>query len=370
MKRILNYKLTYIIFILINLNCNSNPPCSFFDSSCSTLGYLVPNLILQRSSSNLNSGATTTATSRITFSGVSNLRILSATSVELRWSAATSTASGGIEYNIYSSTTSGSQNFITPIQTVTNTTSAIITGIPSNTNNYYIVRAKDSTGTVDTNTVERAALLNGLIRYIPLDSTPLATGERIGNAVVTAVATPILNATDRFGVANNAFTLNGTTQYFTFSSTGLPGGNSDRTFCMWVKMNNNTTNQRFISYGIDSPNQIIGLVYNGIPIEGLNVTTFSGTEILTNFESGELNAFSWNHYCVTLKSSFLMSLFVNGNPRVINYNQLSVNTSIGGSASIGTHNTTFAQKLIGSISEVIIWNRALTAAELLSVFRN
>lgn len=226
------YKILAVLAIISSSYCNYKSPCSPFDSSCNPLGYFLPDLIKPKST------ASTATTASITFKGLDSLTILSPTSVKLDWTAATSTTTGSIEYNVYRATTSGAQVFSTPVQTVAGTT-VTITGITAGTNNYYIVRAKDSAGTMDTNTSEKAALFNGLIRFIPLDSGSLATGEKIGNAAVTATGAPPLTGTDRRGIVNNAYALNGTSQFFQFphlTPVALPILNASRTICLWARI--------------------------------------------------------------------------------------------------------------------------------------
>jgi hypothetical protein len=349
-----------ILFITFFPNCKQNGPCSPFDTSCNPLGYFLPDLIRPRT------------TGTVTFTGLSNLTILSATSVKLDWTAATSsTATGSIEYNIYSANTTGAQVFTTPLLTVNNVTTATITGIIANTNNYYVVRAKNSAGVTDTNTSERAALLNGLIRFIPLDAGSLATGEKIGNTLITAFGSPPLTGSDRKGLANNAYSFDGTNHYFTFIATGLPAGNSDRTVCAWGRYTNVLASRRLVSYGTDFAHQIIGLGAAPSPNVHIYVTTFATDESKSYVIAGDINLSNWNYFCYILRSPSFMSIYANGTPRIINFNQGSgtVNTIIG-SAAIGAHNVTFADKLLGSTSELSIWNRALSEPELQAVFKN
>ncbi len=375
----------FFCFFILIFNCKINPPCSVLDSTCNPLGYFIPNLIRPNQVASTPTGTATgtgtgtatgtgtgTQASTITFAGVSNLRILSATSVELRWTAATSTSAGNMEYNIYRSATSGAQVFTTPVLTVNNVTTATITGITANTNNYYVVRARDSAGTTDTNTAERAALLNGLLRFIPLDATPLATGERINNANVSAVNTPTLTTTDRFGVANNAFLLNGTNQYLTFSVAGLPAASSNRTVCAWSRFDTLSGTHRIISYGAAVADQQFSILRVNLE-RRVMIFTGSPTSPFDSYviiPSTELIVGAWNFYCGSLTSSTSINIYFNGTNRIITEQPTVPATNlsfavIGGSAAV-----TPTEFINGSVSEVSIWNRVLTPAEILAVFRN
>ncbi len=384
----------FLCFFILIFNCKINPPCSVLDSTCNPLGYFIPNLIRSNQVASTPTGtgtgtgtATGTATgtgigtatgtgtpaSTITFAGVSNLRILSSTSVELRWTAATSTAAGNMEYNIYRSATSGTQVFTTPVLTVNNVTTATITGITANTNNYYVVRARDTTGTTDTNTAERGALFNGLIRYIPLDATPLATGERIGNQSISQIGglTPI--ATDRFGVANNAYLLNGSSQFFQFNQTtptALPTGNNPKTFCAWIRTSS-TSLQTITGYG-NAPQANFMIV----PIDGFISLTYDQSGGFNNQSTAtsSITNGNWNFVCVTMQrtananvstfqiNSNFISEYVNATTALNSDNSLL--------GTIGRFSSAASNWFNGNIAEVSIWNRVLTQAELLAVFRN
>ncbi len=76
------------------------------------------------------------------------------TALILSWSPANdSEGSLPITYNIYRSTSSGSQEFANPIASTTDT-SYIDTGLTTGTTYYYVVRAQDSAGNEDGNLVE------------------------------------------------------------------------------------------------------------------------------------------------------------------------------------------------------------------------
>ncbi len=92
------------------------------------------------------------------FAGLEEARPLeSGTEVQLNWTYATDD-NPPIGYNIYYAKSSGGQNFSNPaVTTLKNTT--IIKNLDAGTTYYFVVRAEDSRGNEDTNTVERSATL-------------------------------------------------------------------------------------------------------------------------------------------------------------------------------------------------------------------
>jgi len=94
------------------------------------------------------------------FSGISSIDSITTTSMTLSWSAATDnvTPQGNIQYLIYMSTTFGGENFAMPSFTTTpGATSFSVTGLSPVTTYYFVVRAMDEAGNIDTNTVEKSA---------------------------------------------------------------------------------------------------------------------------------------------------------------------------------------------------------------------
>ncbi|NOY40033.1 MAG: fibronectin type III domain-containing protein, partial [Nitrospirae bacterium] len=114
------------------------------------------------------------------FGGVETATVVSSTEIDLTWTAATDdvTTSANIVYLIYISTTPGGQDFLVPpnYTSTPGATSYTVTGLASSTTYYFVVRAKDEAGNVETNTVEFSATT--------LDSVPPTFG-----GVETATAT-------------------------------------------------------------------------------------------------------------------------------------------------------------------------------------
>jgi hypothetical protein len=360
-----------LILILLFIHCAKEPPCSPFDSSCNLTGYLLPNL-LRRGVTNQTSNTIPSNTSTINFAGASSLSILSATSVRLSWTPATSSSSSqsALVYTVYSSNTTGTQNFSTPLATSSAGASEItLTGLTANTDYYLIVRARDPNGREDSNREEKAALLNGMIRYIPLDATTLT--DKITGTVVTSTNGPLLNATDRRGIANNAYTLvSASNQRFNYSTTGLPIGNANRTICFWAKLDSLLAANIFSSYGIDAANQIFTYRFT-LASNNLLLSTFTSPEAIISLTADtSTNLLNWNHLCVSLQSLSLVSFYINGIPRMVNFSQGGpINTTLG-NAAIGCNADGLGPTLNGKVAEFSFWNRALTASEIAIVYKN
>ncbi|NOZ26337.1 MAG: fibronectin type III domain-containing protein, partial [Nitrospirae bacterium] len=117
---------------------------------------------IEVSATTLSATSTTTGDSMPpTFGGVETATAISGSQIDLTWTAATDniSPSSSIVYLIYIATTSGGQDFLVPpsFTTPAGATSFSVTGLTSSTTYYFVVRAMDEAGNVETNTVEVSA---------------------------------------------------------------------------------------------------------------------------------------------------------------------------------------------------------------------
>jgi len=101
----------------------------------------------------------------------------------LSWPAATDdvTAQENIQYLVYMSTTPGGENFAMPSFTTTpGDTSFSVTGLSPVTTYYFVVRAMDEAGNIDTNIVEKSAKT-----LAPPDVTPPGFGGLVSATAVS-----------------------------------------------------------------------------------------------------------------------------------------------------------------------------------------
>ena len=97
------------------------------------------------------------------FVGATSVAAQSSSAIAIGWSVATDdiTAQSNIVYLIYRSSTSGGQSYTTQTATTPlGVTSYTDSGLAAATNYYYVVRAKDEAGNVDTNTAQVTATTN------------------------------------------------------------------------------------------------------------------------------------------------------------------------------------------------------------------
>jgi hypothetical protein len=110
------------------------------------------------------SAATGADTTAPVFAGLTSATAASSSSATLAWSAATDdvTPAAQLVYLVYYSTTAGGQNFAMPsVTTTAGATSVTVGGLSPSTTYHFVVRARDATGNIDGNVLQRSATLPG-----------------------------------------------------------------------------------------------------------------------------------------------------------------------------------------------------------------
>lgn len=111
--------------------------------------------------------ATTLATSDMTpptFAGLSGASA-AGTSINLSWAAASDMVSTAaqITYLVYQSTTASGENYAAPTYTTpAGATSFTVSGLSPSTTYFFVVRAQDAAGNIDTNKIEKSAATSSI----------------------------------------------------------------------------------------------------------------------------------------------------------------------------------------------------------------
>jgi hypothetical protein len=167
-------------------------------------------------------GNSTPDTTPPTFAGAIGAAAAGSTSITVHWTAATDniTPQSGIIYLVYRSTTTGFTSSSTTLisTTAAGATSYTDTGLVSGATYYYVVRAKDQAGNIDSNTVQVSAAPT-------LDTTPPAfagattTGSVTQSSITVGWNAATDNVTPQHSIIYLVYRL--TTTGFTPSSSTL-----------------------------------------------------------------------------------------------------------------------------------------------------
>lgn len=208
------------------------------------------------------------------------------------------------------------------------------------------------------------ALIDNIVSYWKLD-------EASGNAADSAGSNTLTNTnTATFGAAkinNGAYLASASSQYFVKTSpSGIPVGNSARSFNVWYYSPDASTVQKnhcLIGYGAASNYalQHFGIGWDGVSSSSL-VWNGYAADVIQNYTF--LNN-TWYMLTGTFNGT-TARVYVNGTElgagtNVSNWNTSSSDLNVGRSIQV-------AYYLNGRMDEVGIWSRALSGAEITELY--
>lgn len=185
-------------------------------------------------------------------------------------------------------------------------------------------------------------------------------------------------ALDRCGVPNSAISLNGTNNFIQTTLNG-PLGNAARSISFWMKTSAASNNQpkAILSYGF------------GYPLGTCTVTAFEinydygcmgvGPDNCTNqynFKTTCLYDGNWHHVVSTYATANNISqvqMYVDGTllSSSCGSGATGFNTQPGQPIRLGSSNLNTASRLFGGqLDDIYVYNRVLTAAEIMQLFSN
>ena len=216
-------------------------------------------------------------------------------------------------------------------------------------------------------TVPPAAMPTPTLNTAPAQNpgaTPVSYWPADGNAndvVGGNVGTLLNGAAYTSGVSGQAFLFDGIDDFFEAPTNGLPTGDADRTVVMWVKVDDFVVEDAFFGgYGTVGLNDQFYVLYGN-----RELTSFSNWGEGLSGPSLEINR--WHHLAVTTGRG-VTTLFIDG--VVVRSAVMTVHTPAdtkfycGGLPSqLGdTH------KLKGAVDEIAVYDRALSAADIQTLF--
>jgi hypothetical protein len=209
----------------------------------------------------------------------------------------------------------------------------------------------------------------GLVAYYPFsDNANDQSGNNINGTVNGATLT-----TDRFGNANSAYSFNGTSNYIQFSDTKMPVGNTSRTFSIWTNFTGNSGWGSLLSYGKETAtgnhNELLVNQNGVIDYDYYNINSISNDSIGQN---------NWYHIVYVFDNTAGTKIYVNGALTTLKVSGISlsasnissINTTLSGTMMVGNTNNSNNYWYKGSIDDIAIYSRAITSAEVLSLYQN
>lgn len=203
--------------------------------------------------------------------------------------------------------------------------------------------------------IVKAQITNGLAEEFRFNGSGLSES---GTAEFTSLTT---YGEDRNGNPNSCASMHAG---FYTSITGLPSGNTDRTISVWINPTSVNSDNIIFCYGNPSGNSVYGGSFSQTQLYN-----FTYSQNLPYFTSIATNI--WKHVAYTFEQGAIAKIYVDGalaQTGTLNNiltgsanSNFYLGTLIGGSTS-GAFN--------GYFDDLAIYNRALSAAEILSLYNS
>jgi hypothetical protein len=205
-----------------------------------------------------------------------------------------------------------------------------------------------------------------IVVYLPFNGN---ANDESGNQYTTAVEGATLT-TDRYGRPNRAYHFSGSPTYVQIDwKSGLDIGTSDFTLSAWFMLDVDSANMRIFSHGHWSCTKGYALRTdhaNGFSAM-LSCGDSDGQPCITDSASVPFSAGVWNHVVGTWRRGGAAIVYFNGKAVYQSSTQVpTCDISNGEPVYIGHHPS--GDQFAGSIDEVLIHSRALTAAEVQQLY--
>lgn len=285
--------------------------------------------------------------------------------------------------NSQMSTTNGSISSITAQISVINNNIANFTTLINTLNQQYNSLLAILNGILAQLNITPTSLSSGLVAWYPFTGNAIDSSSYTNNGTVVGAAL----TTDRFGVANSAYSFNGTSNYINLPNPFF-NGTQVSTFAISVNFYLNQLSNTNNSYSLWNKNGFWQSL--GISINNVGKITFWGSITTYKYQScnSNINAVtsgSWNNLIIVYNNTDC-KMYLNGNlipvalettdqngvhltntmAGFVEFGQTAGGNSgstnlIGASNAISTGNTTF---LNGKLDEFRLYNRVLSQNEI------
>ncbi len=238
--------------------------------------------------------------------------------------------------------------------------SATLNGLLPDTLYFYQIRTTNTNGNTFSTTLNfRTQKLPALVSEYKFNSSLL--DESNTSSFSAPNVTTHLYTTDRFGTLNNAL-VTSNSRLYRDDILDLPNGATPRTISLWIKPNAVNSDNIVLTYGSAGGNSVYGCSFTNTTIYNYTYSTnlpFTNATTVNN----------WKHIVYTFDVNKLAKIYVNG---VLGsqgtYNDWS--TATQNTLYLGNSFGAATGAFDGAIDDFKIYNYAITAADVSSLFTN
>lgn len=208
---------------------------------------------------------------------------------------------------------------------------------------------------------------NGLVGWWPFNGNANDESGNGNNGTVNGATL----TTDRFGLANKAYSFNGGNQKIQTNYSGILGQNA-RSISLWYL--SNTSEGGLMYYGLTSIGSRMNIYLFPTQQGGHSPTIDNSNSQVAHNPITPIG--TWNHLVITYQPSFgtttnSFKFYINGDittSQFFNYNgNQNFNTQLGDLVWFGS---IAGQDLFGKLDDIGFWNRALTPQEISALYNS
>jgi len=251
-------------------------------------------------------------------------------------------------------------NSITP-------SSRTVTGLNASPQYFFRVSATNSAGTSGYSTTANSwsTIATGLQGWWMFNGNATdSSGSSMNGTLVNA---PTL-ATGQNGASNSAYNFNGVNQHITFPS-GFANFSGGLTFSVWANPTTSGNFARFFDFGTGSASNNIVFNRNGTSTAIQFIVVNGASTVAVLSIPNVIDNGAWNQYVVTMTSTGIIVIYKNGSSIGSGSGTLPVNVTRTINY-IARSNWVADAFYTGSMDDVRIYNRALSATEISQLFAN
>jgi hypothetical protein len=281
------------------------------------------------------------------------------------------TTSAVINYKVSSSNFTSSIKYGTDANSLTNTATgtsgsglvngtANLTGLVANTTYYYVVEAINSNGTTASTVASFVTNELNVVAKFNFDNTKSSINGSLtfGTGANTFVSGRNSSPNGALQFANNPVSV---------AIATLPLAKTSRTVSVWAKIDTYVNNYNFIfGYGTAANSSNYGFAVQKDVSNNYTFHNYAFGDDVSQAAGTFINPTAWHHYVTTFDGASA-KMYVDGALRTTvakpNWNTTSSNFFLGGNSYGGSSFT-------GAVDDLIIYDRALTDAEVLNLFSN
>jgi len=205
---------------------------------------------------------------------------------------------------------------------------------------------------------------NGLVGYWPFDGDASDVSGNGSHGIVDGATLTF----DRFNVANKAYSFDGNDKIDLANTESFLDGLTEITIALWAKLEGNNNSYAGIVYSRENVPNVLGISYGNLGPNQLRFDVNNGVQyITTHSDDNSLVDNTWHFVVATWKSNDKPRIYIDGQ-LAKESSSFSGSLNVISSLIVGSDASLNNRYFIGSIDEILMYNRALNSSEIFQLY--